>query len=250
MPYSPAMRPALLSLLLCAACTLPGARAQPAPVPPFSAMPPGAPQAPWRIAGLPGQKLPLTQFSIQPVEGQRVLQVAAEASYGNLVLDTVGARVTGETRLQWRWTLLRGLPAADLRTKAGDDVALKVCALFDMPLDGLPLGERTRMRVARSLSGEHLPAATLCYVWDRTLPVGTALPNAFSARVRYIVASSGEADPGAWPRIERPLAADFLRAFGAEASSVPPLLAIAVGADADNTGGRSLGLVGDILLLP
>ncbi len=213
-------------------------------------MPTGAPAAPWRVAGLPGQKLPMTQFAIAPHEGRLVLRVAAQASYGNLVFDTRGQRPGSDTLLRWSWSLERGLAASDLSTKPGDDVALKVCALFDMPLDGLGLGERTKMRMARSISGEPLPAATLCYVWDRLLPVGTTLANVFSARVRYVVVTSGTAQPGKWFGHERNLHSDFLRAFGHESASVPPLLALAVGADADNSGGQSLGYVGDVLLSP
>lgn len=240
------LRP-LLSLWVGA---LSAASAHPPLPAPFSAMTPGAPAAPWRIAGLPGQKFPLTRLRITLRDGRPVLEVAADASYGNLVQDTPGVQPGPGTLLRWTWSLERALAASDLRTKPGDDVALKVCALFDMPLDGLPLGERTRMRMARSISGQPLPAATLCYVWDRLLPVGTELPNAFSARVRYVVASSGAPRPGQWLQIERSLSADFLRAFGHESGSVPPLIALAVGADADNTGGQSLGLVGDIVLQP
>jgi len=224
--------PPLLFVLLLAPAA---ASAQTVTLPPFSAMGPGSPAAPWRIAALPGQKLPLTQFSIQPRDGTRVLQVSADASYGNLMLDTPGYRPGPDSQLRWRWSLEQALGASDLRTKPGDDVALKVCALFDMPLDGLPLGERTKMRMARSLSGQPLP---------------TELANAFSPRVRYIVASTGAAQAGRWTPIERALSADFLRAFGHETTSVPPLLAIAVGADADNTGGQSLGFVGDVVLRP
>ena len=238
--------------IFCALVLAAGAAAaQPAAtVPPFSAMATGQPAAPWRIAGLPGQKPPLTQFSIQPQDGRQALQVITRASYGNLVLDTPGLRLAPGSQLRWSWSLERGLTRSDLRTRDGDDVALKVCVLFDMPLDGLPLGERTRMRMARSISGEHLPAATLCYVWDRLLPVGTLLPNAFSPRVRYLVAASGEPAPGPWARVERQPAGDFLRAFGQEATAVPPVLAIVVGGDADNTGGQSVGWVGDVGLQP
>ena len=218
--------------------------------PAFATMPTGVPAAPWRVAGLPGQKFPMTQFTITPHEGRLVLRVAAQASYGNLVFDTRGQRPGSDTLLRWSWSLERGLAASDLSTKPGDDVALKVCALFDMPLDGLGLGERTKMRMARSISGEPLPAATLCYVWDRLLPVGTTLANVFSARVRYVVVTSGTAQPGKWFGHERNLHSDFLRAFGHESASVPPLLALAVGADADNSGGQSLGYVGDVLLSP
>ena len=244
------MSPSSVWPCLALLALLGNAFAQVPQVPAFSAMPAGLPAPPWRIAGLPGQKLPMTQLAIAHRDGRQVLRVAADGSYGNLVLETEGFRPGPAALLRWSWSLEHGLAAGDLRTKAGDDVALKVCALFDMPLDGLSFGERTKMRMARSVSGERLPAATLCYVWDRLLPVGTLLPNAFSPRVRYLVVGSGDPQPGKWSSIERPLASDFQRAFGHEASSVPPLQALAVGADADNTGGRSLGHVGDVTLLP
>ena len=236
----------LFSILLAAG----GALAQTTLLPPFSAMAPGTPAAPWRVAGLPGQKPPLTQFAVQAREGRHVLRVATDASYGNLVLDTRGQRLGPDASLRWSWSLERGLPASDLRTRTGDDAPLKVCALFDMPLEGLSLGERTKLRMARSISGEALPAATLCYVWDRLLPVGTQLANAYSARVRFIVVATGEAHPGQWSSIERRLASDFLQAFGHESATVPPLQAIAVGGDADNSGGQSLGFLADVSLVP
>jgi len=37
---------------------------------------------------------------------------------------------------------------------------------------------------------------------------------------------------------------------GAESDTLPPLLAILVGGDADNTGGHSLGYVDDVRLEP
>ena len=41
----------------------------------------------------------------------------------------------------------------------------------------------------------------------------------------------------------------FLAAFGNETDTVPPLLAIVTGADADNTGGTSLGFVNRLQLM-
>lgn len=216
----------------------------------FSSMPPGTPARPWRLATLPKQKSVPTHFEIVSLAGKPVLQVQTDHAYGNLVFDAPPGLHPSALQLRWSWRLERGLEHSDLTTKAGDDTPLKVCALFDMALDGLGLGERTKLRIARSLSGEHLPAATLCYVWDRRLAVGGELPNAFSERVRYIVVTSGEARPGQWLHFERNLAADFLHAFGHETGALPPLLAIAVGADSDNTGGSSLGYVGDVSLAP
>jgi len=51
-----------------------------------------------------------------------------------------------------------------------------------------------------------------------------------------------------WRQEQRDLRADFLRLFGGEAGTVPPLMAISVLADADNTKGHSLALLGDMVL--
>ena len=216
----------------------------------FSHMQAGAVAPPWRVVGLPGQKFPLTRFDVQAQDdGTVALRIRADASYGNLVFDAGPAQLLPAARLRWRWRLERGLAQSDLRTRDGDDAPLKVCVLFDMPLDGMSFGEQTSLRIARALSGEPLPAATLCYVWDRLLPAGSIVPNVFSARVRYLVAGQGPPRPGQWVPVDRPLAEDFLRAFGHETRSLPPLIALAVGADADNTGGSSLAVVGDLLLV-
>jgi hypothetical protein len=200
----------------------------------------------WRVVGLPQQSFPLTRYSMVTLDGAPALRIDAEGSYGNLVHAVPG----GGRHLSWRWRVERPLAAADLRRKEGDDTALKVCALFDLPLDALPFWERQKMRLARRVSGEELPAATLCYVWDGALPAGTLLPNAYTPRLRWIVLQGAGAPLATWRQEQRDLHADFRRAFGDEAQAVPPLQAIAVGADADNTGGRSQAFVADLLLAP
>ena len=72
---------------------------------------------------------------------------------------------------------------------------------------------------------------------------------AFSPRLRYVVMDSGETLLGQWVKHERDLAADFLRAFGAETDVMPPLVGLAVGADSDNTQSTSLAYVGDLGLV-
>lgn len=262
----------LLALVLCSVAPLAaGAQTtQPATVPlPALAPLAGAgarPNPPWGFAGLPDQKPPATRYDIVELDGRRVLRVRAEASYGNLVhplqapageggggsarAAPAAAVPDGPLWLAWRWRVEQPLQAADLRHKAGDDAALKVCALLDLPLDALPFWERQKMRLARSVSGQHLPAATLCYVWDPRLPPDTVLPNAHSPRLRWWVLRGPESAPGQWLAERRDLRADVLRAFGDETRTLPPLLAIGLGADADNTGGRSLGYVDALTLGP
>ena len=217
---------------------------------PFSSASGGEPPAPWRAVGLPGGKIPVTQFDITELDGRKVLRVEASKSYGNLVHPLPPAVPDSELRLRWRWRLDQPLTGADLRRREGDDSPLKVCALFDAPLEKLGFLERNRLRLARSVSGENLPAATLCYLWDTRLAPGTLLSNAYTSRVRFIIVDSGEQRLGQWVTHSRDLVADFRRAFGEERASVPSLQSVLIGADADNTGGHSLGFVGDVTLSP
>ena len=207
------------------------------------------PAPPWRVVGLPKTGKLLTRFDLVMLGGAQVLRISADNAYANLVHELPAVTVGPGSTLRWRWRLDEPLPLADLTRKSGDDVPVKVCAMFDLPLAQLGLIERNFLRLARSVSHDYLPAATLCYVWDNKLPVGSELPNAFTRRVRYVVLNSGTAQLKQWVTHERNLSADFLRAFGHESEGlVPPLMAILVGADSDTTDGSSLAYASDLVL--
>ncbi|WP_341887259.1 DUF3047 domain-containing protein [Variovorax sp. YR752] len=206
----------------------------------------GSVAAAWRDARLPQQQLPATRYAAETIDGRRAVRIEAEGAYGNLV-HALRAEAPGLS-LSWSWRVERFVEQSDLRRKEGDDNAVKVCVFFDLPMAAVPFVERQLLRLARSKTGEALPAATVCYVWDRQLAAGTALPNPYSRRVRYLVLRSGEGDRGGWRDEHRDVAADFLRLFGDEATQVPAVTAVAFGADADNTGGRSLAFVADLSL--
>jgi Protein of unknown function (DUF3047) len=215
---------------------------------PFSSAASDALPAPWRLVGLPKGKAPLAQIELATLSNERVLKLATDKSYGTLLHELKPVVLGAGSTLKWRWRLEQPIAAADLKVKEGDDAPLKVCAMFDMPLDKLKFLERNLVRLARSISGEKLPAATLCYVWDHKLAVGTELPNAYSPRLRFVVLDSGDKKLGQWTVHERDLAVDLQRAFGHEFATPPPLIAIVVGADSDNTQGSSLAYLGDITL--
>lgn len=213
----------------------------------YSSASDAAPPAPWRGVGLPDRKVALTQFDVVALEGKQVLRLLTDKSYGTLSHALPAGTQAGT--LRWQWRLDQPMPAANLQRKEGDDAPLKVCAMFDLPLEKIGFYERNLLRLARSVSGEHLPGATLCYVWDHKLPVGSELPNAYTKRLRFVVLDSGTQKLGQWAAHARDLRADFLKSFGTETDTVPPLLAIVVGADGDNTGSQSLGYLGDMSLM-
>jgi hypothetical protein len=198
---------------------------------------------------LPKQTLPRTRFTAVDLDGVRALRIEAQGSYGNLLHELPAGARAGR-QLSWRWRVERFAAGTDLRQKAGDDTAAKVCLMFDMPLDRVPFLERQTLRMARAAASEDLPAATLCYVWDATLPAQTVLPNAYTRRLRWIVLQGAGGALARWQSERRDVAADFIAAFGDESREVPPLRAVLVGADADNTGGSSVAHVADLELLP
>ena len=214
---------------------------------PFTESAPDAPP-PWHVVGLPGQTKPFTRFSVVELDGRKALRVEAQESYGNLVHPLRSA--TSSATLSWQWRVDAPVAAADLRTKQGDDTAVKVCVFFDLPLDQVPFVERQLQKIAQSKSTEPLPTETVCYVWDTNLPVGTMLDNAFTHRMRYIVLESGPARLRQWKSERRDVIADFIKLFGDETAKVPPIIGIAVGADADNTHTRTLSYVANIVLQP
>lgn len=236
-------------LALCGALVLPVALAQ--PLPPLlqadGALHPG-----WRYVGFPKQKaaIPRTVIEAGQVDGQPAVKVVTASSYGTLVHDLKDAP---PARLQWRWRLDQplsdGKASPDLTTKAGDDAALKVCVMFDHPLERVPFVERTVLRLARSVSGEALPAATVCYVWDSAQPAGRQGANPYTRRVRYISLRGSETPARQWVSESRDLARDFATLFADEllaGSPVPPLRTVLIGADSDNTASRSSGWVADL----
>jgi len=207
----------------------------------------------WRFVGLPNKpEIGATRFELGQVDGVAGVQMRTDKSYGTWVHDWRGTART----LQWRWrldqTLSAGLRPADLKRKDGDDAALKVCVMFDHALDRVPFGERTLLRLARSVTGENLPAATVCYLWDPLQADGTAAANPYSRRVRYVVVQGTGAPLQQWLSESRDVAQDFLTLFGDELpagsakTAVPSVSAVVIGADSDNTQARSSGWVAQL----
>ncbi len=198
----------------------------------------------WRVVTLPRQSKPATRFIPERIDGRAAVQLLAEGSYGNLVLNLPG--IQAPERLRWSWRLQQPNPGTDLRVKSGDDVAAKVCLSFDLPLSQIGFGERQLLRMARAATGEPLPAATLCWAWGGREAVGSVVENPYSRRLRTVVLRNGDSPLMQWLAEDRDIAADFKRAFGDETDTVPTLVAAGIGADADDTGGRSVADIADL----
>jgi Protein of unknown function (DUF3047) len=198
----------------------------------------------WRQVALPKKTFTHYQIVADP-EGDHqthVLQADAVNAASSLLAPlNVDPKLT--PMLHWRWRTATILKGGDVLTKAGDDYPLRVYVVFDVPLDSLSFGARTKIRFARTLFGADVPVAALCYVWDAKQAVGTNVWNAFTDRLRMIVLQSGAHKQNQWVQENRDVAADFKAAFGFDA---PKITAILVGADTDNTKETSRSWFGDL----
>ena len=238
----------VLAACIAAAATTTLAHAEEVAIKSFSSAAPGEPPAAWKFATLPNKVA--TRFSIVDLAGSRVLKVEADESYGNLV-HTLHAKAGDHTALAWRWRVDKLVENADIKTRSGDDAAAKLCVFFAFDAAKLPFGERARLTLANSATGETVPTETLCYVWDNKLPIDTSLVNAFTKRIRFIVLQSGTGKLGQWVTEKRDLSVDYQRLFGDESEGkIPEIVGVAVSADADNTHGHGLAYFGDVSLAP
>lgn len=194
----------------------------------------------WVLEYLPDKSVARTSFEGTRIDRAPALRVRSDRSYGLVRHAWPGAH---PGVLAWRWRLDEALSASDLQTRQGDDASIKVCVMFDQPISEVPFLERMTLQLARQVSQKDLPSATLCYVWDTKYARGQSGHNPYTARVRYLVVDDASSPRKQWVEQVRSIKEDFALMFGSESSVTPPVRAILVGADSDNTQQRSLAFV-------
>ena len=234
----------LALLALNSVCESAGAL-DPPQVPAFSRMTAGAPPAGWQILK-PAPHAAETHYSLVADAGVVVLAAAANHSMSGLIYP-VRVDVREFPRLRWRWKITAPLQTADMMTKAGDDYAARIYVLFDYPVEKLSMLTRAKLKLAELAFGTKIPTAALNYIWDNRHPIGTVQANAYTDRARMIVVESGTANVGGWVTETRDLRADFRAAFNEEP---PPIVAVALATDTDNTGEMTAAWYGDLEFLP
>lgn len=208
----------------------------------FSALNAGAsPPENWKPLGV-SNSTPRTRYSLVSDVGVTVMKAEANASASGLSRN-VRVNLAEYPEIKWRWKISNVLKGSNINTKEGDDYPARVYVMFDYPLEKLSFSDRTKLRMARALHDPNLPAATICYVWDTKAPAGTVVPSSYTNLMRMIVVESGGARVNRWLEVERDVAADFKTAFGEDA---PPVSAVAIATDTDNTGESVTAFFGDI----
>jgi hypothetical protein len=186
--------------------------------------------------------VPLSRFKRDTVysvarEGERAVLRADATRSASLYVAPLKPALRTPATLAWEWKTDALVPNADSRDRKREDAPLRVLVAFDGDLETLPAEEKKRFQRAKTLTGRTPPYAVLMYIWTDHVPVGTVIPSAHTSQVKMIAVESGAGHLGRWQAVERDLAADYRKAFGAEPG---PVSGIAAMTDTDNTGAHAV----------
>lgn len=149
--------------------------------------------------------------------------------------------------LHFSWKVPALIADADMMRRDADDAPSRVVLAFEGDRSRFSTKDAILSELARTLTGEEMPYATLMYVWCNKRPVGSVIPHPRSDRIKSIVVESGPARLGQWIAYDRDVRADFEKAFG----EAPGMLAgVGVMTDSDNTASRALAWYGPVRLAP
>lgn len=183
----------------------------------------------WHDVALPGKPRTAYQWELTPAGRELVARADSSASMYRKRL----ARPADTLRdVEFSW-MVQALPeGGDVADANACDAAARVLFAFGGDHARLSARNQLSFELARTLTGEAPPFATLAYVWDTMAPVGRVVTHPRSDRVRKIVVESGPGGLRQWKRYRRTLGVDYRLAFG---EAPGPLLAVAVMTDGDNT---------------
>src|SRR5262249_7032097 len=196
----------------------------------------------WEVMRINPRKK-LTEYELVEDGGTVVLHAASNVCSSGLA-QRMAVDLDKTPVVEWRWKIAHLIDGADMETARGEDSPARIVITFDGDINKLPVNERATASVAKSLSGQELPYATLMYVWANDGPMDRIIRNPHTGRARMIVVQSGPAGVGKWLTYSRNVRDDFKRAFGENPGR---MLTYGVLTDSDNTGESAEAWYGDIV---
>ncbi|MDB5942398.1 MAG: hypothetical protein JWQ13_1964 [Ramlibacter sp.] len=198
----------------------------------------------WQHYKLPGKTA--TQFEYLRKDGRDALAVKAVSSASMLRRELrIAPADLGNVRFSWKVPEL--IARADMATRDADDSPVRVILAFEGDRSRFSAKNAMLSELARAVTGEEMPYATLMYVWCNKREPGTVITSARTDRVRKIVVESGATKLNQWLDYERNIRADYERAFG-EAPGA--LVGVAIMTDSDNTRSTTQAWYGPVLIGP
>ncbi len=185
-----------------------------------------------------------TDYRVLDLDGKRVLEAHAKTAASG-ILQEVDIDPVVSRHIKWSWKVPQLLPEADLTRKGSDDSPARLIVTFEGDIAKLDVEDRAMAGLVKMASGREMPYATLMYVWDNKLPVGTFLESPHSPRVKLIVVASGAERLGVWNSYSRNLLMDYKRAFGEAPGKITT---VGLMTDTNATETNAVAYYGDIVI--
>ena len=208
----------------------------------FSRSRPGRVGAPWEPF-LVVRGNALTEYELVEVDGTVVLSARAEDG-GSGLYRKIRIDLRRHPVIEFRWRVpAREEGETPLQAAARASPVMRTSLAFHGDVAKLDFEDRAKLRLAKMLTVNGLPYASLLYVWKLNEALDTVQHSPHTDRVRYIVAENSARRTGEWVVIRRNVLEDYRRAFGEEPGDV---LAVGLMTDPGDDGSRRRGYYGDI----
>lgn len=206
----------------------------------FSEESPGPPNKSWSVHNFP-KIARHTRFALVRDGGGTVLKAESDRAASGLVkkMDIDPARYP---YVEWSWKIDTVIDASGWGEKQSDDFAARFLVIFDGHDGAFSFFGRWMKRMGGGFNGK-----ALSYVWAKDIERGTVAPSPYTESVAMIAVESGNENAGVWRIERRNVVEDFRAAFG---TAPPPIVALAIMVDTDNTESRAVTFYGDIGFLP
>ncbi|MFC6282651.1 MULTISPECIES: DUF3047 domain-containing protein [Polaromonas] len=196
----------------------------------------------WEHFKLPGKRPSTFDFVL---EDRRVAIAAHAQSSASMLWQVTRVEPSDLGTVKFSWKLPDLIQYADVSVPEFDDSPVRVVLAFEGDRGNFSAKNAMLSELARLLTGEELPYATLMYVWSKTRPAGSVIINPRTDRIRKLVVESGNGKLNSWVDYERTIRADFEKAFG-EAPGA--LMSVSVMTDSDNTQSNTQAWYGPLTI--
>ena len=198
----------------------------------------------WHSRSFPG-KTP-TLYKHTAFDGRDAIRGEA-ASSASMLRQHIRVEPADLGHIAFAWQVPQLIANANMSQRDHDDSPVRIMLAFEGDRSRLSTKDILLSELARTLTGEELPYATLMYVWCHSRAPGSVITSPRTDRVRSIVLESGPKRLNQWLDYQRDIRADFETAFGEKPGA---LVGVAIMSDSDNTRSKALAWYGAVRITP
>jgi len=203
----------------------------------------GAQPAVWEHFKLPGKQPSKFDYAVEV--GRSAIAANAQSS-ASMLRQVVSIYPADLGSVKFSWKVPELIAQADMAVRDTDDSPVRIVLAFDGDRSQFSAKNAALSELAKLLTGEELPYATLMYVWCNKRVAGSVIENPRTDRIRKLVVESGSSGLNQWLDYERTIRTDFEKAFG---EAPGKLMSISIMTDTDNTKSFARAFYGPVKLL-